>query len=227
MRKGAHIGRPCLLLLAAATGLALASGSRAQAPGKSAYLTDTRGDVVRNSTYLCWHTGYWTPAAAIAECDPDLVPRPAARPAPVAAPLPPVAQAPAPKPAPPPPPVPVMDKVTFAAETLFDFDKAVVKPEGRKRLDELVASIASVNVDAIIAVGHTDSIGSDAYNLKLSMRRAEAVKAYLVSRGIAPDRVSIDGKGERQPVADNRTREGRAKNRRVEIEVIGTRRSTR
>lgn len=227
MRRSAHTGRPCLLLLAAATGLAFASGSQAQAPGKSAYLTDTRGDVVRNATYLCWHTGYWTPAAAIAECDPDLVPRPVARPAPVVAPPPPVAQAPAPKPAPPPPPVPVMDKVTFAAETLFDFDKAVVKPEGRKRLDELVDSIASVNVDAIIAVGHTDSIGSDAYNLKLSMRRAEAVKAYLVSRGIAPDRVPIDGKGERQPVADNRTRDGRAKNRRVEIEVIGTRRSTR
>jgi len=227
MKNNEHIVKPCLLFIVAAIGMAPVSAPRAQATGKSAYLTDTRGDVVRNATYLCWHTGYWTPAAAIAECDPDLVPRPVSNPAPVVVPPPPVAQAPAPRPAPPPPPVPAMEKVTIAAETLFDFDKAVVKPEGRKRLDDLVASIAAVNLEIIIAVGHTDSIGSDAYNQKLSLRRAEAVKAHLVGKGVSPDRVSTDGKGERQPVADNKTREGRAKNRRVEIEVIGTRQGRR
>ena len=80
-----------------------------------------------------------------------------------------------------------------------------------------------MNLEVIIAVGHTDSIGSDAYNQRLSVRRAEAVKAFLVSKGIERNRVYTEGKGEKQPVADNRTKEGRAKNRRVEIEVVGTR----
>ena len=80
-----------------------------------------------------------------------------------------------------------------------------------------------MNLEVIIAVGHTDSIGTDAYNQRLSVRRAEAVKAYLVSRGIEANRVYTEGKGEKQPVADNKTAAGRAKNRRVEIEVVGTR----
>ena len=75
----------------------------------------------------------------------------------------------------------------------------------------------------IIAVGHTDSVGNDAYNQKLSVRRAESVKAYLVTKGIEKNRIYTEGKGEKQPVADNKTKEGRAKNRRVEIEVVGTR----
>jgi len=75
----------------------------------------------------------------------------------------------------------------------------------------------------IIAVGHTDSVGTDAYNQKLSVRRAEAVKNYLTGKGIEKNRVYTEGKGEKQPVADNKTSEGRAKNRRVEIEVVGTR----
>ena len=75
----------------------------------------------------------------------------------------------------------------------------------------------------VIAVGHTDSTGNAAYNLALSTRRANAVKDYLVSKGIEKNRVYTEGKGLTQPVADNRTREGRAKNRRVEIEVVGTR----
>jgi OOP family OmpA-OmpF porin len=80
-----------------------------------------------------------------------------------------------------------------------------------------------VALEVIIAVGHTDSVGSDAYNQKLSVRRAEAIKAYLVSKGIEKNRIYTEGKGEKQPVADNKTAEGRAKNRRVEIEVVGTR----
>ena len=114
-------------------------------------------------------------------------------------------------------------KVTYAADAFFDFDKSVLKPEGRAKLDDLVGKIKGINLEVIIAVGHTDSIGSDAYNQRLSVRRAEAVKAYLVSKGIERNRIYTEGKGEKQPIADNRTAEGRAKNRRVEVEVVGTR----
>ena len=130
--------------------------------------------------------------------------------------------APAAKPA----PAPAMaTKVTYAADAFFDFDKAVLKPAGKAKLDDLVSKVKGINLEVIIAVGHTDSVGSDAYNQKLSVRRSEAVKAYLVSKGIEKNRVYTEGKGEKQPVADNKTKEGRAKNRRVEIEVVGTRSS--
>ncbi|HVL56601.1 MAG TPA: OmpA family protein, partial [Burkholderiaceae bacterium] len=86
-----------------------------------------------------------------------------------------------------------------------------------------VSKIRGITLEVVIAVGHTDSIGAPQYNQRLSVRRAEAVKAYLVSRGIEANRIYTEGKGESQPIADNKTREGRAKNRRVEIEVVGTR----
>jgi OmpA-OmpF porin, OOP family len=172
---------------------------------------DSAGQLVwRNGTNeLCWRDSSWTPATAAVGCDGALVPAP-----------PPAAVVP---PAPVPPPAVAASKVTFAADAFFDFDKSVLKPEGRAKLDDLVSKIKGVNLEVIIAVGHTDSIGSDAYNQRLSVRRAEAVKAYLVSKGIERNRVYTEGKGEKQPVADNRTKEGRAKNRRVEIEVVGTR----
>ena len=113
--------------------------------------------------------------------------------------------------------------MTYAADAFFDFDKSVLKPEGKAKLDDLVGKVKDINLEVIIAVGHTDSVGTDAYNQRLSVRRAEAVKAYLVSKGIEKNRVYTEGKGEKQPVADNKTSEGRAKNRRVEIEVVGTR----
>ena len=113
--------------------------------------------------------------------------------------------------------------MTYAADAFFDFDKAVLKAEGKAKLDDLASKVKAINLEVIIAVGHTDSVGTDAYNQKLSVRRAEAVKAYLVTRGIEKNRVYTEGKGEKQPVADNKTAEGRAKNRRVEIEVVGTR----
>ena len=175
---------------------------------------------------LCWRDGTWTPATAMADCDGALkpvAPAPVAAPAaPKAAPPAPVA-VPAPAPAPAPKPVPTTEKVTFAADAFFDFDKYVLKPEGKAKLDDLVSKMGGINLEVIIAVGHTDSIGTKEWNQGLSVRRSEAVKAYLVSKGVEKNRVYTEGKGETQPVADNKTAEGRAKNRRVEIEVVGTR----
>ena len=173
---------------------------------------------------LCWRDNYWTPATAIAECDGALKPPPPAPPpTPMAAPAPAPAAAPAPAPAPPPPPQPTTEKVTFAADAFFDFNKATLKPEGKAKLDDLTSKMGGIALEVIIAVGHTDSVGGDAYNQKLSVKRSEAVKAYLVSKGVEKNRVYTEGKGKKQPVADNKTAEGRAKNRRVEIEVVGTR----
>lgn len=177
--------------------------------------------VWKNGTnQLCWRDSNWTPATAAKGCDGALVV--AAAPAPAAAPAAPRAAPPAPAPRPAPQP-PAATKVTYAADAFFDFDKSVLKPEGKAKLDDLVGKVKGINLEVIIAVGHTDSVGTDAYNQKLSVRRAEAVKAYLVSKGIEKNRVYTEGKGEKQPVADNKTAEGRAKNRRVEIEVVGTR----
>lgn len=134
-----------------------------------------------------------------------------------------VAAAPVPVVAAQPAPVPVSEKVTFAAETLFDFDKSVVKPEGKAALDDLLRKLKGMDTEVMITVGHADAIGSDDYNQKLSIRRAEAVKAYLVSTGVDAQRVYTEGKGEAQPIADNKTAEGRAKNRRVTVEVVGSR----
>ncbi len=178
------------------------------------------GDLVwKNGTNeLCWRDANWTPATAAAGCDGAIV---APKAAPAAA-----APAAAPKAAPAPAPAPAAaTKVTYAADAFFDFDKAVLKTEGKAKLDDLVGKVKGINLEVIIAVGHTDSVGADAYNQKLSVRRAEAVKAYLVSKGIEKNRVYTEGKGEKQPVADNKTKEGRAKNRRVEIEVVGTRKN--
>ena len=180
----------------------------------SAYVQDSRGVIARNPFGLCWRAGTWTPADAVPGCDGPLVQAQAPAPAPVA---------PPPAPAPAPAPAPTSEKVTFAADTFFDFDKSVLKPDGKAKLDDLTSKLQGMNLEVIIAVGHTDSIGTDAYNQRLSVRRAEAVKAYLVSKGIEANRVYTEGKGEKQPVADNNTSEGRAKNRRVEIEVVGTR----
>lgn len=198
------------------------------ASGASAQVVDnwraTDGTVWKNGTNeYCWRDNFWTPATAAKDCDGEIkaapkveAPKAVAPPAPAVAPTP-------PKPVTPPPAAPVSEKVTFAADAFFDFDKATLKPEATAKLDDLVSKTKGINLEVIIAVGHTDSVGSDEYNQKLSIRRSEAVKAYLVSKGVEPNRVYTEGKGEKSPVADNKTAEGRAKNRRTEIEVVGTR----
>ncbi|WP_370682201.1 outer membrane protein OmpA [Comamonas sp. GB3 AK4-5] len=205
-------------MLFATAALATAAGAQVKAANGGNVIENwqngTGEQVWKNGTNeLCWRDSTWTPATAAAGCDGALqAAAPAAATAAPAATAPGVAPAPA-----------VASKVTFAADAFFDFDKAVLKPEGKAKLDDVASKVKDINLEVVIAVGHTDSVGSDAYNQKLSVRRAEAVKAYLVSKGIAKDRVYTEGKGKKQPVADNKTKDGRAKNRRVEIEVVGTR----
>lgn len=199
-------------ILFATAALATAAGAQVKAADGGNVIDNWQngtGELVwKNGTNeLCWRDANWTPATAAEGCDGALVKAVEAAPAP----------APAPAPA------AVASKVTFAADAFFDFDKSVLKPEGKAKLDDLASKVQDINLEVIVAVGHTDSVGSDAYNQKLSERRAQAVKAYLESKGIDKSRVYTEGKGEKQPVADNKTKEGRAKNRRVEIEVVGTR----
>ncbi|MDR1994858.1 OmpA family protein [Azonexus sp.] len=191
------------------------------------YAIDARDVVAKSGTGLCWRTGYWTPAAAAAdsagcECDKDLLPKEACEPKAAAAPAAPAAPAAAPK--------PTGEKITVAADALFDFDKAVLRPEGKATLDELASKAGAINLEVILAVGHADRIGGDAYNQKLSERRAAAVKEYLVSKGIEANRVYTEGKGRTQPVTGDKCK-GNARtkalieclqpDRRVDIEIIG------
>jgi OOP family OmpA-OmpF porin len=208
-------------MLFASAALATAAGAQIKAAdgGKVVdnWQNGTSELVWKNGTNeLCWRDANWTPATAAEGCDGALV-KAAEAPAATAP-----AAAPGAAPAPTAAPAATVQKVTYAADAFFDFDKSVLKPEGKAKLDDLAGKVKNINLEVIIAVGHTDSIGTDAYNQKLSVRRAEAVKAYLVSKGIDKSRVYTEGKGEKQPVADNKTAAGRAKNRRVEIEVVGT-----
>jgi len=208
------------LLLATLLGLsmsALAQTKGIDRAGTVGYAIDQRDNVVKSGTGLCWRTGYWTPAMAIEECDPDLVKKAM----PAAAPAKPAAAA----------PKPAAQKVTLAADALFDFNKSDLRPEGKSKLDKLAGDIKGIKLEVIIAVGHADRFGTDAYNQKLSEKRAAAVKAYLVSKGVEPNRVYTEGKGEKQPITKADQCKGpKSKkvidclqpDRRVEIEVIGT-----
>jgi len=191
-------------------------------------------NVVKSGTYnggaglsgnLCWRTGYWAPSMAIEQCDPDLVPKPAPPPPPAVAPPPPA------PPPPPPPPPPQVQKITLASKALFDFDKAVLKPEGKAAIDsEVISKLSGVQkLELVLVTGHTDPIGSQAYNQKLSERRADAVRDYLVSKGVPKDKIETLGMGKTQPIPGVVCKQKNMKEliacyaplRRVEVEVKG------
>ena len=215
----------CALALAVVSG-----GSRAETdPADTAYLGDQRGSVVKSGFGLCWHTQFGPKPTSTAECDPNFVPAPAAK-AVEATPQPqPVAVAAVmPEPA----PKPVAERITLDADTLFDFDKAVLRPAGRAALDDFVGKIEGITPEMIMAVGHADRFGSEMYNQRLSEQRVGAVKTYLVGKGIEPDRMHTEGKGEMQPVTKTGECDGAKSDkviaclqpdRRVVLEVIGTR----
>jgi OOP family OmpA-OmpF porin len=198
-------------------------------------------NIVRSGVYngdkglsgnLCWRSGYWTPAMANAQCEPDLVPAaaPAPTPAPPAA-APAPTPAPAPAPAPAPRAAPTVQKITLASKALFDFDKSDLKPEGRTAIDnEIVSRLRSVQkLELVLVTGHTDRIGTQAYNQRLSERRANTVRDYLVSKGVPRDKIETLGMGKTQPVPGVVCNQKNMKeliaclapNRRVEIEVKG------
>lgn len=178
------------------------------------YWEDQSNKMVRSSNGECVRTGHWTKELATAECDPGLMPKVAAapaEPAPVARVAPALA--------------PVTEKVAMDADAMFDFDKSELKPNGKKELDEVVRklNLAGAELKLITSTGHTDNIGSTEYNIDLSLRRAEAVKSYLISQGVDGNHINTVGKGEAQPFASNTTAQSRAENRRVDIEVSSTR----
>lgn len=197
------MNKPSKIALALAFAAATATGAvSAQTSGEVNNWQSNFGEVWKNGTHeLCWRNNFWTPATGIAGCDG--VPVAQAPEAPVVA--------------------PTSTKVVLNADTFFDFDKATLKPEGRQVLDQVADQASNLELETLIAVGHTDSTGPEAYNQKLSERRANSVKEYLVSKGIPADRIYTEGKGELDPIATNATREGRAQNRRVEIEIVGSR----
>lgn len=137
----------------------------------------------------------------------------------------PAAIAPSPAAAAPPPTVatPGSEKITLTAETFFAPGEAILGEANQRKLDELVAKIKGVNLEAIVAVGRTGSVGTDAYNRRLSQRRSEAVKAYLASIGLEKNRIYTEGRGALQPLTDNKTTQGRALSNRAIIQITGVR----
>jgi OOP family OmpA-OmpF porin len=218
------------LAVACALALGILSGTAsAQNINKdNSLVTDTRTGVVKSGFGLCWHSGFGPPPASTPECDPNYVAY-VAPPVVKSAAVPPPAQVAALTP--PPASRPVAEKLTLDADTLFDFDKAALRPAGRDALDGFVSKLRDVSPETIMAIGHTDRIGTERYNQRLSEQRVASVKAYMVSKGVEPGRVYTEGKGETQPVTKAGDCAGpkSAKviaclqpDRRVDIEVIGT-----
>lgn len=179
--------------------------------------------MIKNGAGACVRNGTWTPASATAECDTDLMPKMAA--VVPAEPPPPARAETVAVAAVTPIPMPVTENIAMNADALFDFDKYALKPDGKAALDEVVRklNLAGAQLGNIVSTGHTDSTGSSEYNMDLSNRRAEAVKTYLISKGIDANNIKTAALGESQPIADNATAAGRAENRHVNIEVTSTR----
>lgn len=223
------------LIIAGAAAAFLPGMSPAQDAINQGYLVDQNYNVVAAvGNTVCVRTSDWTPARAAAaracqQCTPELCVKPVALTQSVPTP------APIPKSPPPPPkkaPAKLLpQKINFSADALFDFDKAVLKPEGKTMLDDLARQLNGAQYDIIIAIGHTDRFGSARYNQKLSERRANAVKDYLASKGIPASRITAEGKGETQPVTKPGDCLGKKSakviaclqpDRRVDVEVTGS-----
>lgn len=200
----------------AMTTLAGAGIVSADDAAKQAYVADSSNVVVRSGFGLCWHTGFWTSGMAIAECDPEFIEVAAMEPAPEKA-----------------PEIPDSVVIALQSDTLFEFDKSTIRAEGRKDLDDEVVSkmMEYPQIELVLVTGHTDRIGSEEYNHKLSQRRADAVKDYLVAQGIDAARIETAAKGESEPVVSCDEVKGEVSglnralveclkpNRRVEVEI--------
>lgn len=194
----------CALIAGAA--LVFPTLTMAQSLSKNqGYLVDQNYNVVTSATTgICVRTSDWTPARAAAaaackQCTPDLCPavavvsaQPPSRP-PAPAPKTPLPKKETPKPPPP-------QTISLPADVLFDFNKSTLKPEGKTKLDEMLRTVGSARLEDVRVIGHTDRLGSTAYNQKLSEHRANAVKNYLISKGISADRLRAEGRGKTQPV---------------------------
>ncbi|MDO9371081.1 MAG: OmpA family protein [Gammaproteobacteria bacterium] len=180
------------------------------ATNNHAYVVDSSGTLVRDGSKECVRTGSWNEEHALVECGDAAAPAAAMEKAqPAAGPQPPAIRA------------------VLQTDAFFDFDKAVLKPEGKAKLDEFVAKMKEhTEVDVLLVTGHTDRIGSNSYNMKLSQRRADAVKSYLEQQGVSSNRIETAAKGEAEPVVSCDGIKGRsalikclAPNRRVNVET--------
>ena len=160
------------------------------------YAVDPYGVIVRDPYGRCIRTPYWTAEKDVAECGAEVVKKPC-------------------------------ETVTLGTDTLFDFDRSNLKPAGRARLDQLASDInRAEQLSTVKVVGHTDSKGTDAYNMRLGQRRADTVASYLVSRNVPGGKIATNSMGESRPVAPNTlpngrdNPEGRAQNRRVEVTTV-------
>ncbi|OGS92816.1 MAG: hypothetical protein A2061_03700 [Gallionellales bacterium GWA2_59_43] len=174
-------------------------------PRTQGYLVDSRGELVKSGTGLCWRTGYWTPKMAIEECDPDLLTSAAA----------PVAEAPVKEIS----PAPLPDRIKYCTtlDIQFEIDRYAIQHEYEASVERLGAYMRKYPDTTAVIEGHTDEVGTDEYNMQLSQRRANSVVDYLVEHaGIDRSRLKAQGYGKTRPVADNSTDEGKRQNRRID-----------
>jgi OOP family OmpA-OmpF porin len=198
-----------LILLAA-----MVAATSANAAPREAFWSDSNGVVVKDGQGNCLRTSFWTAADGVCPGAKQAAPAPAPAPAPVAAMPAPAAATPI--------STPVVTKKTFNAGALFAFDSAKLTPAAEKELAQLATEAKSLKqLNLVLVEGHTDNIGTAAYNQQLSIKRANAVRDALVKNGVAADKIQAKGYGFEKPVASNKTKEGRAQNRRVEITIDG------
>jgi OOP family OmpA-OmpF porin len=216
-----------LKLTGAAVAFALASLAGTAQAATPGYVSSSENQVWTSPYGLCWKTTDWTPEKAAAPCDAVRVVQTAAPP-PVAVAAPP-APAPTPLVAAPPPQPPVIEQISLSSDVLFAFDKAELRPEGQKKIDEIAGRLKGANVQMINTIGHADRIGPDKYNQQLSEKRAEAVKEYLAQKGVETTKVHSEGRGKSEPVTGDQCKGVSGSklisclqpDRRVDIEVRG------